>query len=161
MSCPWAEKIALLVDDELTPAETASVGAHLAECSACRQAQTDFLQLRRELKDYELHPDAFAPQRALRKILATEDRPVWRRRVSVPVPVMAALLVLLTTLGLWLGSLRASRPPEATGGGRRLPTLSEPPAGVAPGGFDLTRFDRGERAALYKVELPPDGAARP
>ena len=162
MNCPWAEKIALLVDGELSPAEAASASAHLAGCSACRQAQEDFLLLRRELKSHELRPDAFAQQRALQKILAPTGVPVWQRRIAVPVPVMATLLVLLTALGLWLGSLRAARPPESVSEGRRLTPLAAPPtAPAAPGGFDLTRFDRGERATLYKVERAPDSAARP
>jgi hypothetical protein len=70
MKCVWTQKVSLLIDGELERAEAREVERHLDACGDCREAQADFLSLRRQLADYRIDLDAFAGQRALRRILA-------------------------------------------------------------------------------------------
>jgi hypothetical protein len=70
MKCVWIQKVSLLIDGELDRAATREVEQHLATCGDCREAQADFLSLRREITSYGIELDAFARQRALRRILA-------------------------------------------------------------------------------------------
>lgn len=70
MKCVWTQKVSLLIDGELDRAEAREVEQHLASCGDCREAQADFLSLRRQIADYQIDLDAFARQRALKNILA-------------------------------------------------------------------------------------------
>ena len=70
MKCVWTQKVSLLIDGELERAEAREVERHLDACGDCREAQADFLSLRRQLADYRIDLDAFAQQRALKSILA-------------------------------------------------------------------------------------------
>ncbi|HEX8424033.1 MAG TPA: zf-HC2 domain-containing protein, partial [Pyrinomonadaceae bacterium] len=132
MKCVWTQKVSLLIDGELDRAESREVEQHLADCGDCQEAQSDFLLLRRQIAAYQIDLDAFAGQRALRRILATgasggkiekgEDGASSRRggrftgvfgmpRLS---PVgLAALLLLLGVVAVGLVSLNNSRRPSA------------------------------------------------
>lgn len=70
MKCDWTQKVSLLIDGELAREETREVERHLDLCPDCRQAREDFLLLRRQLVSDTLDLDAFAKQRALKRILA-------------------------------------------------------------------------------------------
>jgi hypothetical protein len=70
MKCVWTQKVSLLIDGELERAEAREVEQHLDACDDCREAQADFLSLRRQIAAYRIDLDAFAGQRALRRILA-------------------------------------------------------------------------------------------
>ena len=72
MKCVWTQKISLLIDGELDRAEAREVERHLAACADCREAQADFLSLRRQIADYRIDLDAFASHRALKNILAAD-----------------------------------------------------------------------------------------
>src|SRR5215471_2915793 len=50
MSCPWREKIALYVDDELPPAAFAAFTAHMGGCAECPAAISDQLELKRAVR---------------------------------------------------------------------------------------------------------------
>ncbi|HEY0099320.1 MAG TPA: zf-HC2 domain-containing protein, partial [Pyrinomonadaceae bacterium] len=71
MKCVWTQKVSLLIDGELDRAESREVEQHLDACGDCREAQADFLSLRRQLAAYQVDLDAFAAQRALKRILAS------------------------------------------------------------------------------------------
>jgi cytoskeletal protein RodZ len=72
MKCVWTQKVSLLIDGELERAEAREVEQHLVSCGDCREAQADFLSLRRQIADYGIELDAFAKQRALKSILAAD-----------------------------------------------------------------------------------------
>lgn len=74
MNCDQTEKVSLLVDAELAPAESAQLRAHIETCAACREAQEGFLLLRRQLRAYEFAPDPRAQQAALASIIASRRR---------------------------------------------------------------------------------------
>jgi hypothetical protein len=71
MKCVWTQKVSLLIDGELERADAREVERHLDTCGDCREAQADFLSLRRQIADYRVDLDAFARQRALKSILAS------------------------------------------------------------------------------------------
>ncbi|HEV3471182.1 MAG TPA: zf-HC2 domain-containing protein [Pyrinomonadaceae bacterium] len=73
MSCDWTEKISLLVDGELPPAEAAAAEAHLAGCPECRDARSEFLFFRRQLGSYPADVNPSAQRRALAAILASKE----------------------------------------------------------------------------------------
>ncbi|MDX6270311.1 MAG: hypothetical protein QOD28_1534 [Acidobacteriota bacterium] len=73
MKCVWTQKVSLLIDGELAAAEARDVERHLDACGDCQAAREDFLLLRRQLADYPLELDAFARQRALKRVLAAGD----------------------------------------------------------------------------------------
>jgi hypothetical protein len=70
MKCVWTQKVSLLIDGELERAEAREVERHLDACADCREAQSDFLLLRRQITAYQIDVDAFAEHRALKNILA-------------------------------------------------------------------------------------------
>lgn len=156
MNCDFTEKISLLIDDELSDAEATEVTAHLAVCHTCRRSREDFLRVRSEIKSYASAPDFVAQRRALLQILASEKTPLWRRRIALPAPVFALLLLALIALGVWAASVRRAAPAEAERKPGRVLTLPVP-AQDSQNGIDLARFDRGERAAIYKVRRTEQG----
>ncbi|HEY9401445.1 MAG TPA: zf-HC2 domain-containing protein [Pyrinomonadaceae bacterium] len=123
MKCDRTQKVSLLIDGELPPAEAHEVERHLNLCGDCRAAREDFLLLRRQIADYPLELDAFARQRALKRILAAggnrtkleHETPPHRREsfagaFGMPrlgVAGLAALLLLL--VGVGVVSLMSSR----------------------------------------------------
>lgn len=134
MKCVWTEKVSLLIDGELDRDGAREVEQHLDACGDCRAAREDFLLLRRQIAAYQIDLDAFAGQRALKRILAAgaggakieNDRDggaaSWRRRgagfagvFGMPrlSPVgLAALLLLLFGIAVGLVSLTRVRRPS-------------------------------------------------
>jgi|GEM_PF-413244 len=128
MKCERTQKVSLLIDGELPPAEAHEVERHLHLCGDCRTAREDFLLLRRQIADYPLELDAFARRRALKRILAadgnatglehTSATPTPRRRESfagvfgmprLRPAGLAALLLLLVGVAVLVVSLMSSR----------------------------------------------------
>jgi anti-sigma factor RsiW len=158
MSCHFTEKISLLVDGELSDEEARELGAHLSTCEACQLSHADFLRLRGELKAYTLAPDFVAQRRALRRILVSENPPPWKRSIRLPVPAFALLLAAVIALSLWLVTVRQSGQTPAEAETKPVKILTTPaPARGTQDALDLARFDRGERAAIYKVRRTSQG----
>ncbi|HVG35606.1 MAG TPA: zf-HC2 domain-containing protein [Pyrinomonadaceae bacterium] len=155
MDCEFTEKVSLLLDAELEPGEALRVKEHIVVCPACQQAQSDFLRLRREIKAYDFQPRPFAQAGMLARILNSEKLPLWRRSVSMPVPLMTLLLAIIVGLGVWsLALRRASRLAQSKGATEKAKPVKVLPsqAEVVEGsGSDFSRYDHGERAAIYKV----------
>jgi predicted anti-sigma-YlaC factor YlaD len=155
MDCEFTEKVSLLLDEELTPDDALRVKEHIGVCPACQQAQDDFLRLRHELKAYDFQPQPFAQAGTLAHILKRETLPLWRRSVSMPVPLMALLLAIIVGLGVWSLTLRrASRLAQSKGATEKATPVKVLPAQaevVEGSGNDFSRYDHGERAAIYKV----------
>ena len=151
MNCDFTEKISQLIDDELSEEEAKGARAHLATCVACQSIHEDFLRLRSEIKSYDATSDLIAQHHALRRILASDKPPFWKRSIALPVPAFALLLMAVVSLGLWLAFLRPSTSTKTEKNTERVLTAPAPAQKDAQGALDLARFDRGERASIYKT----------
>jgi anti-sigma factor RsiW len=170
MDCKeFREVLDLYIDAELAPERMTAAQAHLSECAACERAEKELLRLRRALKlavSQHQPPDELVlrvrrlSQPFWRRLLPAQDsekvderraqnkHPSWRKSVTLPLPVFALLLLAVVVLGVWSISLRASRerPQEAASS-----HLQPAPGRATEHVEDLSRFDRGERATIYKV----------
>src|SRR5689334_5565652 len=110
MSCDFTEKVSQLIDNELSEEEAKGMSLHLATCQACQSAHEDFLRLRGEIKAYIAAPDLVAQRRALGRIIASEKPALWKRRITLPAPAFALLLIAVISLGIWVAFLRGPSP---------------------------------------------------
>jgi anti-sigma factor RsiW len=149
MDCEQMERVSQLIDGELTDEEAAAMSVHLAACQICSQAHADFLRMRNEITvdDFQLEP--FAKERALRDVRASLNPPIWRKRISVPVPTMAVLLIALVGSVLW-SLMRFSRVPADQG--VNVKRVTPYPYRQSQDVFDLSRFDHGDRVAIQKIK---------
>ena len=162
MDCEFTEKVSLLLDAELTREESLRVTDHIRACPACRQAEEDFLRLRREIKAYDFQPQPSAQAGVLARILHAEKPSLWRRGVNVPLPLMASLLAIIIALGVWSAALRrAVEQPAAPS--NPTPVQTHPQQAVVGDGGDLefSHYDHGERAAIYKVHRTETASPAP
>jgi anti-sigma factor RsiW len=94
-----------LMDNELSDQEAKSLFGHLNSCEECREAFRSAQELRSNLKE-QLPP--IAPAELDEKVMSLIPHPrtyvgdrkavrivVWRRRISLPLPVAAVLALLL------------------------------------------------------------------
>lgn len=162
------ELLDLYSDGELSPDGMAAASVHLSECVSCRRVSEELLRLRQGIKEavgqhqipHELvksvHGIYQTPWRRL--FFKSNDKqssePFWKRRVALPAPAFALLLFAIIALGMWIVSTRRAAPAQADMKPKRVLTA---PALNENGGMDFTRFDRGERAAIYKVERTSQG----
>ena len=150
MNCNLSEKVSLFVDHALTTEEADEMKKHLEVCLECRQAEQDFLRFRRQIKLYAAEADPFAERQALWRILTSQKTPLWRRRVALPVPVVAIAFAIVLVLSAWSILFRGARIPVPVDRVRSTTVDSE--AGKSnEAGIDLSRFDHGQRAMIYKV----------
>src|SRR5215213_7617283 len=101
MNCNFTEKVSLLIDGELAPAEAREVERHLLSCEECEQLRADFLSLRSQIASFEtsLHPAV--QNRALKKILSRERRvPALRWAFGTQVIAFATILIVAAIIGL-------------------------------------------------------------
>ncbi len=169
------------IDGELSREAMTSAIVHLEECASCRRVVRELLGLRRAVQTavarHQPPPDLVnnihlligSPWRRLMPRVTRHfappdttrtDLPLWKSRVAVPAPVFILLLVVLVTLGVWAASMRRATllSGEAPGEPKRTAAAVPAPARSPEGGLDLTSFDRGERASIYKVRRPDQGA---
>lgn len=163
MSCEWTEKISQLMDDELAAEEMRRMKQHLFSCPICRQAHQEFVALRERLQSYQSYQGSdqhaaavFARQQALRRILASRPARFWQSPVVLPVPVVMGAMLLVIALVAVISLIRwrqderrMSQPPGAL----RIvkPGEQSQDAAVLPGQIDFSRYDKGERAVIYKT----------
>jgi anti-sigma factor RsiW len=163
MECKeFRQLLDLYVDGELSPEASFSALEHMETCVRCKQAQNQLLLLRQAVK--RVVKQSEPPSDLVRKVNRITKSPwhrwprflgppqteahvsFWRRKVSVPIPVFALLLFTVLIGGIWFISTQTSH--------RLTPTVVRKDDSVKstdPGAFDLTQFDRGERAAIYKI----------
>ena len=149
MECDFTEKVSMLMDGELPQEEIEQVSMHIDTCSICRQARQDFLDMRQQIRSYESRRDQAAEARALRRIIGAEQLPFWKRRVPVPAPAFALLVLALIALAAWTvvaGPGGAEQPFDPTGAERGQPSMAS-----YPGAIDFSRYDHGDRAIIYKT----------
>lgn len=104
MNCNFTEKVSSLIDGELTPAEMREVERHLLNCNQCQEMRADFLNLRSQIAGFETPLQPTVQNRALKKILATQDRTPalgfqWGFGKAV---AFASLLIVGAIMGLLL-----------------------------------------------------------
>jgi anti-sigma factor RsiW len=148
MSCDFSEKVSLLIDRELSPSQAEQMRKHLTECQECQQVEQNFLELRRQIRSYEFDPDPVAQRQTLWRVMASRNVPLWRRPVTLPAPIFGVVVVALLILGAWYGFVRTTTRQSPQPGQRVniIPLEGYPEAGA----IDLSRFDTGKRALVYK-----------
>ncbi|HYL99221.1 MAG TPA: zf-HC2 domain-containing protein [Blastocatellia bacterium] len=154
MSCEFDPRLSLMIDGALSPEEANDLQRHLATCRECSDRLRDFLALRSEIKSLVPENDRFAERRALTRILSGEPAPIWKRKVSVPVPAAAMLLfTFLAACGWSISSWRSQLSRTNAERVVRIQNLPKPEAG-----FDLARFDHDKLPVIIKVrrEEPKD-----
>ena len=153
MDCEWTEKVSALVDEELNEQEAESLREHINACAICKEAEDEFLLLRREIKSYAVTESLGARNATLKQMLGSENVPLWKKRVALPVPALVLLLLALISAGIWMGGtrLQSNRTPVASLREERKPVVQPAPATASEKGIDMARFDHGGRAVIYKV----------
>jgi len=150
MDCDFSEKVSLLIDRELSPAEAERMKVHISECPVCRQMEQDFLGLSHQIKSYEFDADPIARRQTLWKVLASQSVPLWRKKIALPAPVFALVVFALLAFGAWFVIVRNSGA-ETREAEKRVTSIPlETPVNKGGAAMDLSRFDRGERAIVYK-----------
>lgn len=113
------QSISRYLDGDLPASDDAAVLAHAASCAACREFLRSSLSLRSALQS---EPAPAVPARLDRRILAIRPRSPhpsaaslarrwWNIRLPLPVPAIAATLVVLLALSVFL--IRAATVPAA------------------------------------------------
>jgi anti-sigma factor RsiW len=155
MSCEYTEKVSALVDEELDEQEASELREHIAACEVCQQAEKEFLILRREIKSYTRAEWPGAErQRTLEQILDSGKVPLWKRRIALPAPALALLILSVLVLGIWMAAARRqkARMPVVEAGREEKKPVVLPASNTSPESeVDLARFDHGGRAVIYKV----------
>jgi hypothetical protein len=147
MDCTFTENVSLFMDGELSADQAQQIQLHLSSCAICQQAQEEFLLLRQEIQDYQHKPDTSAQQRILHNIFESQRVPFWRKKIALPVPALALMLLLVVVLSLWAAYLRTAKLPQVAA--TILPAKTPEIMSDSAKAFDLSRFDKGERAVIY------------
>ena len=97
--CPHLESVSLLVDGELPDKDRTHMIEHLDACKACHQEFLDLRRLRSTLTSMAVDPSA---RQRVFSALPQRKPAAWlyRKRISVPWPIAAAILLLLAASGL-------------------------------------------------------------
>jgi len=164
MNCEFSEKVSLLIDRELSPSDAEQMRKHLTGCRVCQQLEQDFLGLRHQIKSHEFDTNPIAQKQTLWKVLASQSVPLWRRKIALPAPVFALVVVALLAFAAWSVFVRTAL--QQTGEPDRRASNVKPveeTSNTESGAMDLSRFDHGGRAILYterRSETGGKGASR-
>jgi anti-sigma factor RsiW len=143
--------ISRYLDGELPDADDSAVFAHAASCAGCREFLRTSLALRSTLQS---EPVPAVPARLDRRILTLRPRSLrtpgaetvrrwWTARLPLPVPaIAAAMVVLLAVSVLLVRSLTTPTSPTQTGQAEYILTLETVEVRGAPAdpGSNGTRF---------------------
>ncbi len=165
MDCKeFRERLDLYVDGELSAEAADEARAHLKGCAACAKAEAGLRHLRSSLKrvvNRHRPPDALELH-VLRSLRASgqvrrpvvesrrDGTPVWRASVVVPLPFLALLILSVAALAGWLVFARGPAREEVSTK-EPVPSSSPSPPAESSGGFDFSRYYRGERASIQVV----------
>ncbi len=110
--------ISAWLDGEATARESELVFEHLASCEACRNFLDELEAARHSLHSQLFPEDTESLDLRLLESLraaARERVPWWRRRVFVPLPLAAAVVLALVTALIWaMGMARQQSPTTFT-----------------------------------------------
>jgi hypothetical protein len=155
MDCEFLERVSLLIDGELSREQSERAREHITSCAVCTRAEQEFLIVRQQIRSYKPALGAYNRERALREI--TERW--WEKKIALPAPVFAMAILLMLALVMW--SLMAR--PSATAPGAGQVASPPQPKSISEGAPvegqpSFSRFDRGERAVIYKARRTESGA---
>ena len=106
MNCPNSELLSAFFDGEVESPWSERIREHLEACHGCKQTVARLQALRQTLLADE-EPSVEGPLERTRQRLQSRRsagwrhhrRPLWRTRISVPVPAVAAMFVVLLGMG--------------------------------------------------------------
>jgi anti-sigma factor RsiW len=170
MDCEeFRERLDRYVDGELAADAAGEAREHLQGCQSCAKAAAGLRHLKSSLKRVvNRHQPPRDLEREVLRALRSRTRgevtrggvendkstrdatPVWRAKVSVPLPFFALLIVSLVALAGWLLFARGSVGEEVSTK-QPSPVASPAPPQEASGGFDFARYYHGERASIRVV----------
>jgi len=131
--CPQLASVSLLIDGELADEERSSLMEHLGICDACSRELEELRRLRSALSYIGVDPSA--RQRISNSLLHLDPKmALARRTLSVPLPIAAAILLLLglSVIGnSYLGLHRQSEKQGARSGIDLPERKAEPNPGTA------------------------------
>lgn len=154
MDCEFLERVSLLIDGEISGEESEQVREHITGCAVCRQAEQEFLHVRQQIRSYKSKADSYSAGRALREITGGKIIRWWEKKIALPAPAFALMVLVMLALLSWSLIVRpAATGPGAVDRARRLPVSDQPDAGQQ----DFSRYDHGERAVIYKARRTPAG----
>ena len=164
MDCEFSERVSLLIDGEMSDEESEQVREHVKGCAVCRQAEQEFLHVRQQIRSYRSKTDSYSAARALIEITGRKTTRWWEKKIALPAPAFALMVLVMLALLSWSLFVRpVATGPVATGPGTtgpgaldratRLPVGEQPAAGEQ----DFSRYDHGERAVIYKARRTPAG----
>jgi anti-sigma factor RsiW len=110
--CPDHDILSAYIDGEIASPWERAIADHIASCERCHAVHARLLAARRALRE-EPPEDASGPMERVRQRILSHAPPVqhappvWRRQVSLPIPVAALAAALLLTLGVTLAVLVA------------------------------------------------------
>ena len=180
MDCKeFRQQLDAFVDGETAAASADEAREHSKTCASCSKVEARLRRLRsslkRVVKQHQPPPELEGEVlRALRSRgrhthspvgrAGDESRrdgtPVWRVKVSVPLPFFALLLLSLVALAGWLVFARGTAREEVSTG-RPAPFATPAPPQDSPGGFDFSRYYGGGRASVQVVRrASSDGSGR-
>ncbi len=153
MNCPELSRVSEWVDGELSRTEVDELSLHLESCAVCRSAADEYGLIREDLRRRFRAPDSTLRKQAFSRLVSGRP-PLWRRTIAVPGPAVAAAALCLMALALWVGvSELRDRPPDRAA--RPVVAARSVATARRVGSIDFTRrFDRGERAVMYKETRP-------
>jgi anti-sigma factor RsiW len=151
MTCKFAEMISLLIDGALSTQESAETRSHISACAECRALMEDSLLMREALKAYPSPADDFSQRRALNAILSSGRTTIWTRRISLPAPAMALLLITLVALAALLLATNLSHSARPMTSSQSAGPVDGGDRSSAETGAELSRLDHGGRAVIVKA----------
>ena len=163
MNCKeWEERIALYAGGDVTPAETASVEKHMADCAQCRSFAAKLREQLSMLRAVHDEPIADAHFTALRTRVLSELNRVqpdwWRRRWIYAAGV--AGIAILAILVAPRHRIEAPRPPQvAIQPAPEKASVAD--AAVNPAVRPLVRHTRPRRLVASRAPVGPPEPADP
>ena len=114
--CPRLILVSQYADDELAEPESSELIEHIKVCQQCSDELAAVIRVRKTLASMPV--DGVARQRVFTS-LAGRTQPVAKRTISVPLPVAAALLLMLAAsvlgnayLGVWRTQRQGASPEQ-------------------------------------------------
>jgi anti-sigma factor RsiW len=178
MDCKeFRERLGLYVSGELSAESANEAREHSKGCASCAKAEAGLRHLRSSLRRVvNRHQPPPELERGVLRTLRSRRRGaldraararvesrgagthVWRSKVSVPLPFFALLVSSLVALAGWSFFARGPAREEVSTK-RPAPVVAPAPPEGGPGGFDFSRYYRGERASIRVVRrASPEGS---
>jgi hypothetical protein len=165
MNCDCTEKISLMIDGELSNAETRELERHLLNCVECQEAKAYFLSLRNQLSEFPLPYDPAAQREALARVLGTE-RPTspsrsfgWRWAFNPAVAAVASLVLIGAVIALLVyPRLKSSSIQNAeVADNKRKPRATASPSTGVNRGTDAQKNESTREGAPKKSQPSTNG----